>query len=79
MGFFLIMIVFMIVAIVRAKNGNPWIWYAIGVVLQLLSLSGLQRQYSAFGMGSALSGVWGVFFVIAIITLFIILARKNKE
>ena len=77
MGYFLIMIVFVVVAIIRAKNGNPWIWYGIGVGLQLLSILGLQRQYSSYGMSSSLSGTWIVFFVIAIVGLVIIISRKK--
>ena len=77
MGYFLVMIIFMIIAIVRAKNGNPWIWYIIGVGLQLLSLLGLQRRYSQFGAGSALGGTWLAFFVIGLISLIIIAMRRG--
>ena len=78
MGFFLIMLVFMIVAIVRAKNGKPWIWYSIGVGLQLLSLIGLSKQYSMLGASGALTGTWIAFFAIAIIALIVIILRKKS-
>lgn len=78
MGYFLVMLIFMIIAIVRARVGRPWIWYAIGVGLQLISMIGHTMNYNRFGMGSAMTGTWIVFFVIAIVSLIIILARKNK-
>ena len=78
MGYFLIMIIFMIIAIVRAKNDNPWIWYGIGVGLQLLSLAGLTRQYSMYGLRGALNGTWIAFVVIAAVSLFLIFMRKKS-
>ena len=77
MGYFLIMIIFMVIAIVRAKDGKPWIWYGIGVGLQLVSMIGLTRRYSVYGMGGVTSGTWIVFFVIAIVSAIIISIRKS--
>ena len=44
MGYFLFMLLFMLVAHIRAKKGNPWIWYFIGATIQLVSLIGLSRN-----------------------------------
>ena len=77
MGYFLIMIIFMIIAIIRAKNGKPWIWYAIGVGLQLFSLIGLTMRYRAYGAASALGGTWIAFFAIAVFSAIIIVAQKQ--
>ena len=78
MGYFLFMIIFMVIAIVRAKDGKPWIWYTIGVALQLMSILGLQQRYSAFGAQNALTGTWITFFVIALICAVVIIIRKEK-
>ena len=77
MGYFLVMIIFMIIAIIRAPKGKPWIWYSIGVGLQLLAILGTTKQYNSWGMGRALTGTWVTFIAIAVISFIIILVRKK--
>jgi len=67
----------MVIAIIRAKDSNPWIWYGIGVTLQLISILGMQKRYAAFGMSSAMSGTWIAFIVIAVVSALIIVSRKK--
>jgi len=66
----------MVIAIIRAKDGKPWIWYGVGVTLQLISILGMQKKYASFGMASAMSGTWIVFIVIALVSALIIVKRK---
>ena len=75
-GYFLIMIIFMIIAIVTAKSKGAWIWYAIGVVLQLLSLSGNQKTAVMNGTDTTMH--WVIYFALLIITAILIVKRYNK-
>ncbi len=70
MGYFLIMIIFMIIAVVTAK-GKGWIWYTIGAVLQLIA----QLGSAASGTDTAI--LWFIYFVLLIITAIIIVRRRN--
>ena len=78
-GYFMVMIVLMIIAVIRASNGKPWIWYSIGVGLQLLGLLGAAKRYNALGMGHALTGRWIAFLAISVISFIIIHIRKNNK
>ena len=75
-GYFLIMIIFMIIAIVTAKFKGAWIWYAIGAILQLLSLSGNQKVAAMNGTDTTMH--WIVYFALLIITAILIVKRYNK-
>ena len=75
-GYFLIMIVFMIIAIITAKGRGAWIWYAIGAILQLLSLSGNQKAAVMNGADATIH--WIVYFALLIITAILIVKRYNK-
>ncbi|MBQ7125231.1 MAG: hypothetical protein IJO00_02595 [Clostridia bacterium] len=75
-GYFLIMIIFMVIAIVTAKGKGAWIWYAIGAILQLLSLSGNQKVAAVNGTDTTMH--WIVYFALLIITAVIVVKRYNK-
>lgn len=75
-GYFSIMIIFMIIAIVTAKGKGAWIWYAIGAILQLLSLSGNQKVAAMNGTDTTVH--WVVYFALLIITAILIVRRYNK-
>ena len=75
-GYFLIMIIFMVIAIVTAKGKGAWIWYAIGAILQLLSLSGNQKVATMNGTDTTMH--WVVYFALLIITAILIVKRYNK-
>ena len=76
LGYFLIMTIFMIVAILTAKKKTAWIWYAIGAVVQLLSLSG--NQITANINETDMTMYWIIYFCLLIATAIIIVARYNK-
>ncbi len=76
LGYFLVMIAFMIVAIVSAKSKAAWIWYVIGAVLQLLSLSGNQKIANINGTDTTL--YWIVYFGLLIITAVLVVKRYSK-
>ena len=75
-SYFLIMIIFMIIAIVTAKGKSGWIWYAIGAILQLLSLSGNQKVATMNGTDTTMH--WIIYFALLIITAILIVKRYNK-
>lgn len=75
-GYFLIMIIFMIIAIVTAKGKGAWIWYVIGAILQLFSLLGNQKMAAINGTDTTMH--WVVYFALLIITAIIIVKRYNK-
>ena len=75
-GYFSIMIIFMIIAILTAKGKRAWIWYAIGAILQLLSLLGHQKAAAMNGTDTTMH--WIVYFALLIITAILIVKRYNK-
>ena len=75
-GLFLVMIVFVVVAIINAKKKTAWIWYTIGGVLQLLSLLG--RQKNAIYTGENLTIDWVIYFVLLIGAAILVITRYNS-
>lgn len=75
-GFFLIMIVFMIVAIINAKKKTAWIWYALGSTLQLLSLLGNQKSANYYGDNTTVE--WIIYFGLLIVSAILIVNKYNK-
>ena len=73
-GYFAIMLLFMIIAAVRAKKGFPWIWYIIGAVIQLISLIGISRN-PFYNSGP----YWIVYFCILLLFFFIILSKSAQK
>ncbi len=73
-GYFGIMLLFMLIALIRAKKGNPWVWYFTGAGIQLISLIGASRN--PFLNSSRL---WAYYFVILILSLLFIGARYSKR
>ena len=78
-GFFLFQIVFSLIAIAVAKNGKPWLWYGIGAGVQLFALIAQQRYASYWGMGSAMTTHWIIYFLLLIVAALIIFSRKNQN
>ena len=76
LGYYLFLIIFSVIGIVRAGKGNPWIWYGIGVVLTLLSLAG--NTISARMMGGDVTPMWVLFAVLAVVFAAIISVRDKK-
>lgn len=74
--YFSIMIIFMVIAVATARNKGAWIWYAIGAILQLLSLSGNQKVAVMHGTDTTMD--WLVYFTLLIITAILIVKRYNK-
>lgn len=75
-GYFLVMIIFMVIAIIAGKSKAAWIWYGIGGALQLMSLSGRQKAASFYGTDITL--YWVVYFALLILTAVLIVKRYNK-
>ena len=78
MGYFAILIIFSVVAIIFAKKWYSWIIYAIGVVVTYISISGNQKKYDMLGLPNATKSLWTTFFIISIIGAAIILFRFLK-
>lgn len=76
LGYFLIMIIFMVIAIMSAKSKAAWVWYVIGAVVQLLSLAGNQKVANVNGTNTTLH--WIVYFGLLIISAILVVKRYNK-
>ena len=74
-GYFFVMIIFMVVAFVVAKRRSPWIWYAIGAVLQLMALLGNEKFPDA-NKNTAID--WVIYVGLLIISAVLIKRRYNK-
>lgn len=80
MGYFLVLIVFMVLGIVFAKRGAAgWILYTVGAVLQFISQIGRQRQLAYYGFGASyMAPTWIIFLVILAVSAVIIVVRRSK-
>lgn len=76
LSYFLIMIIFMVIAIATAKKPYAWIWYVVGAIIQLMSLLGNQKFADVNGTNTSLH--WGVYGVLLIITAIAIVMRNKK-
>ena len=75
--YFLIMIIFMVIAIITAKGKTAWVWYVIGAIFQLLSLLGNQKM--AVIRGNDMVLYWIFYVVLLVITAIFIDKRRNKN
>lgn len=76
-SYFLVMIVFMIIAIIIAKHKSAaWCCYGIGAGLQLLSLIGNQKTANFYG--TSMTTYWVIYFVLLAISAMIIVDRYEK-
>ncbi len=73
MGYFLILFIFMIIAIARAGKGHPWIWFCIGALIYLISLSGLSSKPYL-----NTSSMWVIYLIILLVSGLIILSKSSK-
>ena len=78
-GYFLILLIFLIAAIIIGKKLAGWIVYGIGAFIQLLSLYGNYQSYSAMGFGSAMSSYWLIYIILLILSAIIIVLRGPKK
>lgn len=76
-GYFLVMIVFVVAAILCAKSVASWIVLTIGSVIQLLSLLGTQRNYNYWGIGDEMTRYWLAYFLLLIVGIAAISARRK--
>lgn len=75
-GYFLFMIVFMVIAIITAKRKISWVFYAAGAIWQYFSLSGLQREAVYTGTDTTL--YWITYGVLLILAAVLIILKKKK-
>ena len=75
-GYFLFMIVFMVIAIITAKRKISWVLYAIGVIWQYFSWSGLQRE--AADTGTDTIPYWITYGVLLVLAAVLIILKKKK-
>lgn len=78
-GFFLFMFIFLIVAVITAKHKISWVFYAVGVVWQFYSLSGLQRESVYTGTNTIPYWITYGFLIVLAAALIILRKRKTKE
>lgn len=76
-GYFLVMIIFVVIAILCAKSAVSWVLVVIGAGVQFLSLIGTQRNLNYWGAGDAMTGYWVVYFLLLIVGVALISARRK--
>lgn len=80
-GYFLIMLVFVVLGIIFAKRALGWILYVVGAVLQLISLLGMYRKYTYFygtTGAQAMTTYWIVYALILVAGGIIIAIRRSR-
>ena len=78
-GYFLVMLIFLTLAVIFAKKAFGWLLYTAGAVIQLFSLIGNQRNLSMFGLGSTMTGYWIVYFLLLCVGAALICVRRRSE
>ena len=77
-GYFWILLIFLIVAIIFAKKTFSWILYGIGAFIQLIALYGTYKSYSFLGAGGATAPYWVIYILFLIVAAVIISKRRNN-
>ena len=69
-----------IIALLRAKNGKPWVWYIVGVVFSVFSYFGQYTQYNTFGDAVPFTLTLDIilFVIIAIVFLIFISLKIHR-
>ena len=76
LGYFLVMIAFMVIAILIAKHKASWLVYVAGAGIQLLSLIG--NQMTANMLGISIAPRWIIYIVLLIVAALIIDKRQKN-
>lgn len=76
-GYFIIMIVCVILSIILAKKTVGYVILGIGSVIQLLSILGVQKQASFWG--TDITAYWVVYFLLLIVGIAVITQRRKKQ
>ncbi|MBQ6885424.1 MAG: hypothetical protein IJN56_06785 [Clostridia bacterium] len=83
-SYFLILIVFLTIAIILAKKLSAWIWYSIGAIITLISLIGQHiscyNYYESFYLtNDEMSPYWSFYIVSLLISALIIFYRYSTS
>lgn len=78
-GYFLVLILFSILAIIFAKKLFSWIFYLLGAGITLISLMGTQETYDYYGREDYFVPYWIVYFILLIIVAIIMMVRYNSS
>ena len=76
-GYFLIMIIFMVIAIITAKGKTAWIWYGIGAAFQFLGQAGNHKVASLYAKDTTLD--WIIYVVILVVSAILIDKRHKNS
>ena len=76
-GYFFIMILCMVIAIITAKHKFSWGVYAVGAVVQLITLIG--NQMNTYPYGRSMTASWIIYFILLAVSAMIIVDRYEKE
>ncbi len=78
-GYFLIMIIAILIGTFVSNKKISWVIFAVGAILTLISLIGKQRSLSALGLSGAMTLYWIVYVILLIGGAALVgLVRRNK-
>ena len=81
-GYFLILIIFLILAIIFAKKPHSWIWYSLGAIITFISIIGNQKKFDSRYSSNIVMEImwpyWAIYFVLLAGAATIILLRYFK-
>ena len=75
-GYFFIMFIFMVLAVIFANKIAGWILYLVGGLLQLLPMIGSQKQATL--NQSNITTEWVIYIGLLLVTLLIIVLRRRR-
>ncbi len=81
-GYFFILIIFLIIAIILSKKLYSWVFYIIGATITLLSLLGSQKSYNDYFGESLTEDImcpyWTIYIILLGVSAVIMIFRYSK-
>jgi len=78
-GYFSIMIVLLVIAIIRSKKRNSWGWFIAAAVIQLIAFLGRATEDNLVGNTDSRFLDWIIYIVLLVISAIFICIRSKKS
>ena len=77
-GYFLILIIFMILSIIFAKKRSAWLWYLAGAICSFFSLYGKEIKSNVLHTEIDMTPYWIIYFLLLIMLTYHLLINNQN-